>query len=60
MMEKKWLVFQLLCAVSQVHSEKFVHGDIKPSNILLTSYNWLFLADLVPYKPSLLGEDDLK
>eukprot|EP00347_Sterkiella_histriomuscorum_P000291 403376447 len=60
MMEKKWLVFQLLCAVSQIHSEKFVHGDIKPSNILLTSYNWLFVADLVPYKPSLLGEDDLK
>lgn len=60
MMEKKWLVFQLLCAVSQIHSEKYVHGDIKPSNILLTSYNWLFVADLVHYKPSILGEDDLK
>lgn len=59
-MEKKWLVFQLLCAVSQIHSEKMVHGDIKPSNIVLTSYNWLFVTDQVPYKPSLLGEDDLK
>jgi phosphoinositide-3-kinase regulatory subunit 4 len=37
-----------------------VHGDIKPSNILATSFNWLFLTDLVPYKPAYLGEDDLK
>lgn len=60
LMEKKWLVFQLLCAVSQIHSEKMVHGDIKPSNIVLTSYSWLFLTDMVPYKPVYLGEDDLK
>jgi len=37
-----------------------VHGDIKPDNILTTSYNWLFIADQVPYKPSHIREDDLK
>ena len=60
LMEKKWLVFQLLCAISQVHSVKLVHGDIKPSNIFITSYNQLFLADQVPYKPAFVSEDDLK
>ena len=59
-MEKKWLVFQLLCAVAQIHSEKMVHGDIKPSNIMVTSYNQLLITDQVPYKPVYLSEDDLK
>lgn len=46
--------------MAQIHSEKMVHGDIKPSNILLTSQNWLFVADHVYYKPTFLGQDDLK
>ena len=37
-----------------------VHGDIKPENILITSYNQLFLTDLVSYKPSYIKDDDLK
>ena len=37
-----------------------VHGDIKPENILHTSYNWVFLTDMVPYKPAYLKDDDLK
>lgn len=37
-----------------------VHGDIKPDNIVLTSYNWLFLTDQMPYKPAYMKEDDLK
>ena len=45
--EKKWLTFQLLNAVSQLHSKAITHGDIKPENILLTSYNWLFLSDFL-------------
>jgi len=60
MMEKKWLVFQLLCAISQVHAVGMVHGDIKPSNILTTSFNHLMLADQVPFKPTFIGQDDLK
>jgi phosphoinositide-3-kinase, regulatory subunit 4 len=37
-----------------------VHGDIKPENIMLTSYNQVFLTDLVAYKPSYFKDDDLK
>lgn len=37
-----------------------VHGDIKPDNIVLTSYNWLFLTDHMPYKPAYMKDDDLK
>jgi len=36
------------------------HGDIKPENILLTSYNQVFLTDLVRYKPTYLPIDDLQ
>jgi serine/threonine protein kinase len=27
------------------------HGDIKAENVLLTSWNWLLISDLAPYKP---------
>ena len=59
-MERKWLVLQLMCAIAQVHSVKMVHGDIKPSNILITSFNHLFLADQLALKPAYIQEDDLK
>lgn len=31
------------------------HGDLKPENVLLTSWNWLLLSDLAPYKPVFLN-----
>jgi phosphoinositide-3-kinase regulatory subunit 4 len=37
-----------------------VHGDIKPSNILITSFNQLLITDQVPFKPAYIREDDLK
>lgn len=58
MCEKKWLVFQLLCAVNQVHQEDVVHGDIKPENVLVTSFNQLFLTDIAAYKPARLEAAD--
>jgi serine/threonine protein kinase len=36
------------------------HGDIKPENILVTSYDWLLISDIHPFKPVIIKDDDLK
>ncbi len=56
--EKKWLAFQLLNALRDARNRKISHGDLKTSNILITSWNWLILSDFAPYKPALLPLDD--
>ena len=57
--EKKWLAFQLLCAVRDCHSKNVYHGDIKTENILVTSWNWLYLTDFSSsFKPTYLPEDN--
>ena len=37
-----------------------VHGDIKSDNVLVTSYDWLYIADMHRYKPVVVMDDDLK
>ncbi|KAI6711580.1 hypothetical protein JHW43_005858 [Diplocarpon mali] len=57
--EKKWLAFQLLCGVRDSHSRDVFHGDIKTENILVTSWNWLYLSDFSSsFKPTTLPEDN--
>ncbi|KAL4390760.1 hypothetical protein AHAS_Ahas03G0177300 [Arachis hypogaea] len=56
--EKKWLAFQLLLAVKQSHHEGVCHGDIKCENVLITSSNWLYLADFASFKPTYIPYDD--
>lgn len=57
--EKKWLSFQLLCAIRDCHARNIYHGDIKTENILVTSWNWLYLTDFsASYKPPFLPEDN--
>ncbi|KAI4252569.1 MAG: hypothetical protein LQ352_004231 [Teloschistes flavicans] len=57
--EKKWLAFQLLCAVRDCHTRNIYHGDIKTENILVTSWNWLYLTDFSAcYKKTRLPEDN--
>ena len=52
--EKLWLIYQLLKCVEICHSHGIVHGDIKPENILCTTWNWLVLTDFAPFKPAIL------
>nr|ANG08856.1 VPS15 [Nicotiana benthamiana] len=56
--EKKWLAFQLLYAVKQSHEHGVCHGDIKCENVLVTSWNWLYLADFASFKPTYIPHDD--
>jgi phosphoinositide-3-kinase, regulatory subunit 4 len=57
--EKKWLSFQLLCALRDCHARDVFHGDIKTENILVTSWNWLYLSDFSSsFKPTTLPDDN--
>lgn len=57
--EKKWIAFQLLCAVRDCHDREIYHGDIKAENMLVTSWNWLYLTDFASsFKPARLPEDN--
>lgn len=57
--EKRWIAFQLLSAVRDCHARNIFHGDIKTENMLLTSWNWLYLTDFsASFKPTYLPEDN--
>lgn len=57
--EKKWLSFQLLSTIRDCHAQNVYHGDIKTENVLVTSWNWLYLTDFSStYKPAHLPEDN--
>lgn len=57
--EKKWLAYQLVCALRDSHARNVYHGDIKTENILVTSWNWLYLTDYSSsFKKTYLPEDN--
>ncbi|KAI9313626.1 hypothetical protein BX666DRAFT_1978506 [Dichotomocladium elegans] len=58
LIEKKWIAYQVLRAVASTHAKKIYHGDIKTENVLVTSWNWVYLVDFASYKPTWLPEDN--
>ncbi|KAI1435001.1 hypothetical protein GGR50DRAFT_349876 [Xylaria sp. CBS 124048] len=57
--EKKWIAFQLLCALRDCHARDIYHGDIKTENVLVTSWNWLYLTDFTgSFKPTKLPDNN--
>lgn len=57
--EKRWLAYQLLCALRDCHARNVYHGDIKTENVLVTSWNWLYLTDFSSsFKKTYLPEDN--
>ncbi|KAE9405511.1 hypothetical protein BT96DRAFT_988303 [Gymnopus androsaceus JB14] len=56
--EKKWIAFQVLTGLRDARNRKVSHGDIKSENILVTSWNWVYLSDFASYKPTFLPLDD--
>lgn len=57
-LEKLWIIYQLMRAVEEAHEEGVVHGDLKPENVMVTSWNWIVLTDFAPYKPVMIPDDD--
>lgn len=57
--EKRWIAFQLLCALRDCHARDIYHGDIKTENILVTSWNWVYLTDFTgSFKPTRLPDNN--
>lgn len=57
--EKKWIAFQLLCAVRDCHAHGVFHGDIKSENVMITSWGWVYLTDFAStFKPVYLPENN--
>ena len=56
LVEKKWIVYQLLQAVVQCHSVDVCHGDIKTENVMVTSWAWITLTDFASFKPTYIPE----
>ncbi|CAN1240841.1 Serine/threonine-protein kinase VPS15 [Linum perenne] len=56
--EKKWLAFQVLYIFSFFYFICTLIGDIKCENVLVTSWNWLYLADFASFKPTYIPYDD--
>lgn len=57
-LEKLWIIYQLFMALESAHQEGIMHGDIRPENIMVTTWNWVVLTDFAVYKPLLIPDDD--
>jgi phosphoinositide-3-kinase regulatory subunit 4 len=55
--EKTWICYQLLSAIAATHSRSICHGDLKTENVLLNSWDWVFLSDF-GLKPAYLPDDN--
>ncbi|OQV22247.1 Phosphoinositide 3-kinase regulatory subunit 4 [Hypsibius exemplaris] len=56
--EKRWIAFQILHALQECHEKNVCHGDIKSTNIVITSWNWVYLTDFASFKPTFLPDGD--
>lgn len=56
--EKLWIVFQLFKCLEVCHYHKVVHGDVKPENVMCTSWNWVVLTDFALFKPVVIPDND--
>jgi len=54
----KQIIYQVLCGVNYLHSLKFLHRDIKPDNILLSSEGKIILTDFDLCRQESKGKDD--
>ncbi|GAM27383.1 hypothetical protein SAMD00019534_105580 [Acytostelium subglobosum LB1] len=58
LIEKKFIAYQLLQSLNQAFFKGVCHGDIKCENVMVTTTNWIYLADFACYKPTHIPEDN--
>eukprot|EP01133_Synstelium_polycarpum_P006410 gene6410-7436_t len=58
LVEKRFISYQLLQALIQAGFKAIYHGDIKCENVMVTTTNWIYLADFACYKPTFIPEDN--
>ena len=57
--ECKFIAFQLLQTLKDIHALNIVHSDIKTENVMVNSWNWSALTDFASHiKPIYLPEDN--
>uniref|UniRef100_A0A7E4VWM4 non-specific serine/threonine protein kinase n=1 Tax=Panagrellus redivivus TaxID=6233 RepID=A0A7E4VWM4_PANRE len=56
--EKRWIAFQLLKALEECKRAEIVHGDIKSTNLLISSSTWVTMADFASFKPTFFPSDN--
>ena len=57
--EKLWILFQLFKCLEIAHSHGIAHGDVKPENVMCTTWNWVVLTDFATsFKPTIIPDDD--
>ncbi|EGV61563.1 ARM repeat-containing protein [Yamadazyma tenuis ATCC 10573] len=58
--EKNFIAFQMLKIIDNLHSNLHIrHGDLKLENFMVSSSNWIMLADFASYsKPVYIPEDN--
>lgn len=57
-LDKKWITFQLLTGLKESHERKVYHGDLKAENVVVTSWNWVYITDFSSYKPTYLTDNN--
>ena len=50
--EKRWIVFQLMTAIYNLHDSGLYHGAITSSNALLTTWDHVCLEDFASFAPN--------
>ncbi|EEA07813.1 uncharacterized protein CMU_028870 [Cryptosporidium muris RN66] len=56
----KWISFQAIISILQLHSCGIFHGDIKCENFLISHILFTTITDLCPWKPIYIDRDDLR
>ena len=54
----KQIIFQIICGINYLHSLKYIHRDIKPDNILLSSEGKIIITDFDLCRQESKGEED--